>query len=132
MCIRDSLCNGQLGAHWRFPSDHLPVGCVTEDGLRMVSFNLLNSRFLISNLEGCGLKGSLPWTQYTARGVRKVKLRDCMVLLTLDALMAQGPHRASILALQECSKLVLSAIAPRMKHWGFALATDQHLSLIHI
>ena len=60
----------ELGSFWRFPSDHLPVGCeFKQDKLRVVSWNVLHYGFSDRNIAGQGMTGSLPFEQYRQLGL---------------------------------------------------------------
>jgi hypothetical protein len=122
--------DGQCRRHWRFPSDHLPVGCVllgAETPLRVVSWNILNSKFNVENLVGQGMDGSLPHQLYhrtedcTSMGPpRLLTRRDALVLLTLERfLRPDSPQHAEVVALQECAPEVLQALRPLLKRWGY-------------
>ena len=105
--LRDGAWRGCVAAHWRIPSDHLPVGCVLEGGpdcalagLRVVSWNVLNTRFDQSNLDGQGLRHSRPWRLYrptracVAMG-DNLSERDALVLRTLEVWLGLGRIVAS-------------------------------------
>lgn len=122
---------GRLGPAWRFPSDHLPVGCycgISEEAqFRVVSWNVMSSRFPISNLEGQGLQGSLCWLQYKRNGHgSNCKLRDCVVLVTLSGLLKGGPHQADVVCLQEFTRHVLKKLKPLLSESGWAIVGEDH------
>jgi hypothetical protein len=145
----------QLGALWRFPSDHLPVGCTfTEDGLRVVSWNVLDYSFRITNIEGQGLIDSLPYSQYREIGLlppwaspeerKKAQeladagedsqfpyMRDLMVLRTLDALMQNSTRRVHVFALQECSQELHGLIMCLCREHGYANADLENSNQRH-
>jgi len=128
--ITDS--KGRLKHLWRFPSDHLPVGCQcnvgpsSSEAVVVVSWNLMSSRFPISNLVSQGLKGSLPYEQYKKKGHgANVSLRDCTVLKILSTWILKGSYKADVLALQECSKHVLKKLTPLLKMEGWGIV-DEH------
>lgn len=128
---RHTDAKGRLGPLWRFPSDHLPVGCeismVSERNFRLVSWNVMSSRFPISNLEGQGLKGSLCWEQYKRKGHgSNCKLRDCVVLSTLAAFIQEGPAQADVLCLQEMTRHVLKKLRPLLIGCGWGIVGEEH------
>ena len=115
--------------HWRFPSDHLPVGCsLGNGGPTIVSWNVMSSRYPISNLEGQGLKGALCWEQYKRKGHgANVTLRDCVVLRVLASWIVEGnPWSADVLALQECTQHVLKKLTPLLDDHAWAVAGKEH------
>jgi tartrate dehydratase beta subunit/fumarate hydratase class I family protein len=102
--------------------------------LRLVSWNVLNSRFRIGNIEGQGLRDSLPWLLYArpsglpGKKGKKISQRDVLVLVTIERLLRPGAQQATVLALQECSKEVLHYLQPALRLHGFAVVpTDEHI-----
>eukprot|EP00617_Octactis_speculum_P018156 CAMPEP_0185764132 /NCGR_PEP_ID=MMETSP1174-20130828/23047_1 /TAXON_ID=35687 /ORGANISM="Dictyocha speculum, Strain CCMP1381" /LENGTH=267 /DNA_ID=CAMNT_0028446523 /DNA_START=17 /DNA_END=817 /DNA_ORIENTATION=+ len=126
------------GEYWRIPSDHIPVGCKLNSragpslaGLRVVSWNVLNSRFSLNNLASQGMSGSLPYMEYdptlesTVMG-NGLSRRDALVLVTLHALLSPGLHQASVLALQECTIALLDALQPILDETGWEICPAKH------
>jgi endonuclease/exonuclease/phosphatase family metal-dependent hydrolase len=105
---------GELGAKWRFPSDHLPVGAdlyFGEDRLRCVSWNMLNTEhlhYIESNSQG--LLGSLI-TELHVPSAEGLTQRDEILLKEVLFMLAGG---VDVLCLQECSTLFAKALVTRI------------------
>lgn len=94
---------GKLGAHWTFPSDHLPVGAEIEN-FRVASWNILNEAYLF-------------WIARDAQGLAsslmlkpKNRVRGELIIQISLSMMEHPTHPKQLLALQECSPLFLSAL----------------------
>lgn len=89
-----------LGHLWQFPSDHVPVGGLLEDGLKLISWNVMDSRY-INTCESMGLQDSMLTQQHHPTGIGKLTWRDATVLRTvLNLLSAPSRHPVAVLALQ--------------------------------
>jgi len=99
-----------LGVNWQFPSDHLPVATVLEDGhTKCASWNVLDTRY-VKLVAGQGLNGSMITQQDLPVGARDLTLRDASTLNTVLTLLST----VSVLALQECSQQFLIALNAKL------------------
>ena len=99
-----------LGVNWQFPSDHLPVATVLEDGhTRCASWNVLDTRY-VKLVAGQGLNGSMITQQDLPVGASDLTLRDASTLNTVLTLLST----VSVLALQECSQQFLIALNAKL------------------
>ena len=110
-----------LGAAWQFPSDHLPVGSLLEDGLRVVSWNVMDSRYT-KLVENQGLVGSMLTVQDVKTGVGTLTWRDATVLHTLLSWMTPHPQPVAVIALQECSQDFLAVLDVKLRYGPFKRA----------
>ena len=133
-CPRRNTCRFQhppdeptrgLGRLWQFPSDHLPVGAVLEDGLRVVSWNIMDSA-LTRGVLAMGLHDSMCITQNVPVGVDSLTWRDATVLMTiLNWLGIRSPRPIAIMALQECSADFLRVLTKKLEYGPYKRA-DSH------
>ena len=111
---------GQLQEKWTFPSDHLPIG-ILLDGIRIISWNVLNSNALkwLIEKDVLGLRNSsigrdnIPYNERIS--IRENNVLDILLLMLEESV---------ILAIQECSPLFLEELRIRVSNRDLILAKD--------
>lgn len=117
---------------WQFPSDHLPVG-VEVDGVKIISWNVLNSAYVTKWAESQGLDGSMITESHLPIQPNGLTERDVVVADMVQTMMSQG----HIVTLQECSAPFLAHLQAHLpSNWDMvrgshARQKDQEVVLYH-
>lgn len=124
MCSLKKVTVPKFGAEWRFPSDHLPIGCIVN-GKNIVSWNVMNDKYMewVTEKDSQGLNGSLI-TELDKPVIGKPGFtqRDLVVLEDI-LLMLQIPGSPKhVLALQEVSEpLILELVVALPENYQIIL-----------
>jgi len=122
---------GELGAKWKFPSDHLPIGAKV-DSFRICSWNVLNTLFLHhieSNSQG--LKNSLILTaNYPCNQGNPLTIREALTVKMILHMIHKCRYPRDIIGLQEVGDRVLAQLKKKLPS-HMALLTDFHGSLLN-
>jgi endonuclease/exonuclease/phosphatase family metal-dependent hydrolase len=93
---------GALHEHWKFTSDHLPIGA-KMDRLRLASWNVLNEKYLHFIIDdGQGLNTSLITRLAEHRAWKSLSKREWVIARQCKAMM-EGKYRRALIGLLETS-----------------------------
>ncbi len=120
-CIEMGKEIGELGEHWQFPSDHLPVGISLEnqdDQINIMTWNILNNCYMspwVNEMNTQGLVNSMITDlDKTIYEDSKLTRRDIHVIdLILDTLSNSSLEK-DFICLQECSIEFLQEIETKL------------------
>jgi hypothetical protein len=102
---------GELQDHWKFPSDHLPIGA-TIDGLRIASWNVLNALFIDwIERNGQGLSRSEIMQDNVLVNEEGLTLRDQKAIDKILEMLRKG---RDLIALQECGQPFVKELKSRL------------------
>ncbi len=113
---------GALEEKWQFTSDHLPMGAKLDD-FHIVTWNVLNSEYMgWIEMDTQGLKNSLIMQEHVYLNESGLTVRDVHVINQLNQMINDPARPRSIIALQECSRAFLQALATEL---------PSHMKIIH-
>lgn len=102
---------GELQEKWQFTSDHLPMGAKLDD-FYIVTWNVLNSEYMgWIEMNTQGLKYSLIMQEHVYLDGTGLTARDAHVINQIHQMINHPSHPRSVLALQECSRPFIDALA---------------------
>ncbi|MBS0653638.1 MAG: hypothetical protein JSR39_08985 [Verrucomicrobia bacterium] len=102
---------GELQEKWQFTSDHLPMGAKLDD-FHIVTWNVLNSEYMgWVEMNTQGLKRSLIMLEHVYLDGTGLTVRDVHVIDQINQMIGHPTHPRSVLALQECSRSFIEALA---------------------
>lgn len=104
---------GGLHEKWQFPSDHLPIG-VEVDGVKIISWNVLNTSSLGHWTDAQGLDGSMITDLNKVIRPNGLTQRELLIAELVASMTASG----HVVALQECGTAFLEALQEKLPpHW---------------
>ncbi|MCH9630856.1 MAG: hypothetical protein S4CHLAM37_08620 [Chlamydiia bacterium] len=144
MCSLKKVSVPKFGSLWRFPSDHLPIGC-TVNGKNIVSWNVMNTKYMswVTERDSQGLNGSLiTELNRPIEGKPGFTQRDFAILEDILSMLQSLKTPKHILALQEVSGPLIQELASALPEnyqiilpsgnleEGQYLAPDQNIIII--